>query len=98
MLSSPVTQSSGSFSALPCGWRVTSSLTSRSCRWVRTPTNAVVPSLFRGSGGFEGQVERFRHGLVPDLAARDIEAGGEVRIGPHRGLGAQVGKLEREGQ
>ena len=50
------------------------------------------------SGRLEGQTQRLGHRLVADLAARDVEAVGEMRIRRHRRLGAVVGQLQRERQ
>ena len=50
------------------------------------------------SGRLVSQVERFGDRLVADLAARNVEPVGEMRILPHRFLGAEIGDLQRERQ
>ena len=42
------------------------------------------------------EIERFGHGGVADLAARDVEAVGEMRIGGHRGFGAALAQMRQK--
>src|SRR4051812_1516739 len=96
MLSSPVTQSSGSLAAFwgACGWSD-----------MALPVGELLPSptgMFRfcsvRSGGDEFQVERFGDREMADLAAGDVEAVGEMGIGLHRRFGAVIGEPQHEGQ
>src|SRR4051812_4186061 len=99
MASSPVTQSSGSFSALPCGWLFTVSVTGTPLvDFLSIPPTDVFRVRSLASGRVEGEVERLGHRLVADLAARDVEACGKVRVRRHRRVRAEIGNLEDEGE